>query len=63
MENPPHNQHPAKWAEWLYETFPVSQVTDDMMIQAANLFRENYGIWGKQSKKPQKMYVDVQCIL
>ncbi|EEP82640.1 predicted protein [Uncinocarpus reesii 1704] len=37
-----------------YETFPGAKVTDDMLAEAANLFSENYGIWGEQSLTPGK---------
>ncbi|KAM3454224.1 hypothetical protein MY1884_004156 [Beauveria asiatica] len=36
----------------LYETFPSSQVLDDMLVDAAKLFNENYGTWGEESFKP-----------
>jgi hypothetical protein len=39
----------------LYETFSSSHVTDDMLAEAAKLFCENYGTWGKQSDRPGKL--------
>ncbi|EGX95298.1 hypothetical protein CCM_03570 [Cordyceps militaris CM01] len=36
----------------LYETFASGQVLEDMVIEAATLFNENYGIWGEKSIKP-----------
>lgn len=36
----------------LYETFPSSQVLDNMLVDAAKLFNENYGTWGEESFKP-----------
>ncbi|PGH02792.1 hypothetical protein GX51_04403 [Blastomyces parvus] len=33
----------------VFETFPGDQVTDAMLGEAAKLFNENYGVWGKQS--------------
>ncbi|CAN8096746.1 unnamed protein product [Discula destructiva] len=41
-------------APQIFETFSRDEVTDDMVAQAAKLFSENYGIWGKQSAHPGK---------
>ncbi|KAJ5611996.1 hypothetical protein N7510_005190 [Penicillium lagena] len=41
-------------AAQLYETFSGEQVTDDMLVKAAELFNENYGVWGKCSNKAGK---------
>ncbi|KAI1739674.1 hypothetical protein F4680DRAFT_421165 [Xylaria scruposa] len=38
-----------KMAKWLFETFPGTEVTDHMLSEAAKLFSENYGVWGKTS--------------
>ena len=35
-----------------YKIYPGDQVTDAMLYDAAKLFSENYGIWGKKSHKP-----------
>jgi plasmid maintenance system antidote protein VapI len=29
----------------VYETFTGEQVTNDMLVRAAELFNENYGVW------------------
>lgn len=34
------------------DIFPREQVTDTMLAEAANLFSENYGTWGKHSHSP-----------
>ncbi|EEH39368.2 hypothetical protein PAAG_08637 [Paracoccidioides lutzii Pb01] len=38
----------------LYETFPGDRVTDAMLNEAAKIFNENYGTWGKNSQSPGK---------
>ncbi|GFF25331.1 hypothetical protein IFM58399_00992 [Aspergillus lentulus] len=38
----------------VYKTFTAEQVTDDMLVKAAGLFNENYGVWAKLSKKAGK---------
>lgn len=40
--------------EKLFQTFPGDRVTDSMLGEAAKLFNENYGIWGKLSHSPGK---------
>ena len=42
-------QKSRKMARQLYEVFGGSQVTDDMLAEAALLFNENYGIWGERA--------------
>ncbi|KAJ8131581.1 hypothetical protein O1611_g2047 [Lasiodiplodia mahajangana] len=37
-----------------YETFPGEKVTDHMLSEFAELFSENYGVWGKESPSPGK---------
>ncbi|TQV94671.1 ankyrin repeat-containing protein [Cordyceps javanica] len=39
-------------ATQFYETLAGSQVPDDMLVDAAKLFNENYGTWGEGSFKP-----------
>lgn len=34
-------------AKQLLERFYARELTDDMLQEAARLFNENYGIWGK----------------
>ncbi|KAH8169598.1 acetyltransferase (GNAT) family protein [Sarocladium implicatum] len=36
----------------IYETFASSDVSEEMLAEAATLFNENYGIWGQQSHRP-----------
>jgi hypothetical protein len=38
----------------VYKTVPGHEVTDTMLEEAAKLFSENYGIWGKRSGKAGK---------
>lgn len=35
-----------------YDIFTRDEVTDTMLAEAANLFGENYGTWGKHSHNP-----------
>jgi hypothetical protein len=35
----------------LFEKFDGSELTDDMLVEASQLFNENYGIWGKDAAK------------
>lgn len=35
-----------------YQPFTGEHVTDDMLDKAAELFNENYGVWGELSNKP-----------
>lgn len=48
------NTHRAsvKMAKQLYETFTGNEITDDLLVGAAKLFSENYGIWGEKSGRP-----------
>jgi hypothetical protein len=39
-------------ATYVYQTFSGIQVTDTMLVEAAKLFNEHYGIWGNYSEKP-----------
>lgn len=39
-------------AQQLYETFPKEDVSDQMITDAAKLFSEHYGTWGKRSHRP-----------
>ncbi|KAI1495772.1 hypothetical protein F5X99DRAFT_422653 [Biscogniauxia marginata] len=39
-------------AKQVYETFSSSEVTEDMLVEAAKFFSENYGVWGEQSSRP-----------
>ncbi|KAK2797694.1 hypothetical protein FQN50_009118 [Emmonsiellopsis sp. PD_5] len=43
-----------KMEQIVLETFPGNQVTDAMLGEAAKLFNENYGVWGKRSHSPGK---------
>ena len=36
--------------QW-YEVFDRDEVTDDMLLHAAELFSQNYGVWGEQSSR------------
>ncbi|EFW14307.1 hypothetical protein D8B26_007052 [Coccidioides posadasii str. Silveira] len=47
-------QNSVRMATQLYESFTADQITDAMLDEAAKLFSENYGIWGKQSRCPGK---------
>lgn len=38
----------------VYETFSNEEVSDIMVADAAQLFSENYGIWGERSARPGK---------
>ncbi|KAI0554106.1 hypothetical protein F4679DRAFT_527144 [Xylaria curta] len=38
-----------KMLKQVFETFPGTEVTDQMLSEAAKLFSENYGVWGKTS--------------
>ncbi|EER39533.1 conserved hypothetical protein [Histoplasma capsulatum H143] len=42
----------VRMEEKLFQTFPGDRVTDSMLGEAAKLFNENYGIWGKLSHSP-----------
>ncbi|OJD21471.1 hypothetical protein ACJ73_07186 [Blastomyces percursus] len=44
----------TKMEQKLFQTIPGDQVTDTMLGEAAKLFNENYGIWGKLSHSPGK---------
>jgi hypothetical protein len=44
--------HRRKMATQTYERFSAEQVTDSMLTAAAQLFSENYGIWGRDGAKP-----------
>jgi hypothetical protein len=35
----------------VFEKYDASEVTDDMLAEAAQLFNENYGIWGRDAAK------------
>jgi hypothetical protein len=35
----------------VYETFTGEHVTNDILVRAAELFNENYGVWAKLSNK------------
>jgi hypothetical protein len=35
----------------LFEKFDEGEITDDMLVEASQLFNENYGIWGKDAAK------------
>ncbi|EGX89796.1 hypothetical protein CCM_08049 [Cordyceps militaris CM01] len=39
-------------ATQVYQTFTSSQVLDNMLVDAATLFNENYGTWGEKASKP-----------
>ena len=34
--------------ESIFQRFDKQHVTDDMLVEAAKLFSEHYGVWGKQ---------------
>lgn len=38
-------------AKQLFERFDCAELTDDMLRQAAQLFNENYGTWGKDPSR------------
>lgn len=42
----------------VYKTFTAEQVTDDMLVKAAGLFNENYGVWAKLSKQAGEQAVE-----
>jgi hypothetical protein len=42
----------------VYETFTGEQVTDDMLVKAAELFNENYGVWAKLSKQAGEQTIE-----
>ncbi|KAI0426284.1 hypothetical protein F5Y09DRAFT_319360 [Xylaria sp. FL1042] len=44
----------VKMAKQLYEIFDHDEVTDDMLLHAAELFSQNYGVWGEQSSRQGK---------
>lgn len=39
----------------VYETFDGHEVTDSMLKEAASLFNENYGIWGRDPTGSQQI--------
>ena len=39
-------------AKQVFETFDGRELTDDMLEEAAELFNENYGIWGEDPTNP-----------
>lgn len=39
-------------AKRVFETFDGHELTDDMLDEAAQLFNENYGIWGEDPTNP-----------
>jgi hypothetical protein len=49
-------------AKQVFERFDGRELTDDMLQEAAELFNENYGVWGKdptgKSPKPGKSSFD-----
>jgi hypothetical protein len=51
IENTRVQRH-SNMASQFYENLTREQVTDDMLVEAAHLFNENYGTWGKQSDRP-----------
>jgi hypothetical protein len=40
-------------AKKLFEKFDGHELTDDMLEEAAQLFNENYGIWGEHPMNPR----------
>jgi hypothetical protein len=40
-------------AKQLFERFDGHELTDDMLDEAAQLFNENYGIWGEDPTNPE----------
>jgi hypothetical protein len=40
-------------AKQVFETFDGRELTDDMLEEAAELFNENYGIWGEDLTNPR----------
>lgn len=44
-----------RMANQFYETFSGDEVTDTMLSDAAELFSNNYGVWGPESPKRGKM--------
>lgn len=43
---------PYSMSKQIYETFTGEDVTNDMLVKAAQLFSENYGSWGPNSRRP-----------
>ncbi|GAW20771.1 hypothetical protein ANO14919_102820 [Xylariales sp. No.14919] len=43
-----------KMAKQVYEVFDRDEVTDDMLLHAAELFSQNYAVWGEHSSRPGK---------
>jgi hypothetical protein len=39
-------------AKQVFEKFDGRELTDDMLEEAAELFNENYGIWGEDPMNP-----------
>ncbi|KAI1075300.1 hypothetical protein F5B20DRAFT_395395 [Whalleya microplaca] len=44
----------SKMSEQRYQIFQGSEVTNEMLVEAAKLFTDNYGIWGEQSPRSGK---------
>jgi hypothetical protein len=40
-------------AKQVFERFDGRELTDDMLEEAAELFNENYGIWGQDPTNPR----------
>lgn len=47
--------HLVRMANLNIKVFPGLAVTDDQLKEAAALFRDNYGVWGKQTKRAGKL--------
>lgn len=39
-------------AKQTFERFDGHELTDSMLLEAAKLFNENYGIWGEDASNP-----------
>ena len=46
---------PFRMTRQVIDIIPGSAVTDNQLAEAAALFRENYGVWGKQTNRPGKL--------
>ena len=40
-------------AKQIFERFDGCELTDNMLDEAAQLFNENYGIWGEDPRNPE----------
>ena len=48
---PQRQQSSVSMSTQFYQTFTGDSITDSMLSEAAKLFTENYGTWGKLSER------------